>query len=62
MKAKLKAASLWLLSRLSERSTWVGLCLLGGAIAGHQLDDATVSQIANIGVLVAGGLMAHEEK
>ena len=62
MKANFKVAYRWLLSRLRERTTWVGLCMVGGAIAGHQLDDATISSIANIGMLVAGGLMAHEEK
>ena len=62
MKEKLRGASIWLLTRLSERSTWVGFFLLAGAIAGHQFDDHTINTITDFGMLVAGALLAYEEK
>lgn len=62
MKDKLPAATEWLLKRAHERSTWVGLFMLAGALLGHQFDSATVDTVANFAILVSGLLISHRER
>jgi hypothetical protein len=62
MKDKLKNLGAWALARAQERSTYVGVALVIGAFAGHQLDDSTVNAIAFVGQFIGAGLVAASTK
>ncbi|GAP66840.1 hypothetical protein MBSD_n2155 [Mizugakiibacter sediminis] len=47
----------WVLLRIQQPSTWAGLLLKVGAIAGFVVTDSTASHIGELLAVIAGGLL-----
>ncbi|MES1994452.1 MAG: hypothetical protein V4457_12885 [Pseudomonadota bacterium] len=63
MKAMLLNAAIWTLSRLEEKSTWVGIITMVATIIGHEDLPVQVSDVVVVvGPMLAAGLMAVTTK
>lgn len=58
---KIKRIGAWLLARAQERSTWQGLAVAVAVLLGRDVAPEYAAGIAEIGVFVAGALMAATE-
>lgn len=48
----------YILARLRERSTWIGLAVLVSGVTGIAVPDATIQAVALVGAALAGSIGA----